>query len=152
MVTVGVPWSDRGEGSLLVEVGCITRIGTGEFMSTIAAVAVAVTVVNVGPKSRIRVVLTSRDTVTFTRLVGYAPDSETPGAEVGKSTLTVSIAEPPNPSRLAYLHGVLASVVEQVKELVENLAGFVLTVFVPSKMLSIAACADASAASCAFCS
>jgi hypothetical protein len=88
--------------------------------------------------------------VTFTRFVGYTDERLTPGALVGKSTVTVS-PEAPNPSRLAYLHGVLASVVVQVNEDDENLAGFELTVFVPSKMLSMAACAAASAASCALC-
>ena len=136
--------------SALASVGCVTRIGTGAFRSTIAAVATAVIVVVVAPKSRMNVAPTFVDTVTLTRFVAKAPDNATPGADVGKSTVTVSEAEPPNPSRLAYLHGVLASVVVQVKdEDVENRAGFVATALVPSKMLSIAAWADASAASCA---
>jgi len=110
----------------------MTIMGTGEVTSTMAAVAVAVTVVEVDPNNRMSVAFTLLETVTFTRWVGYTVDKVTPGADVGKSTVTVS-ADVLNPSRPAYLHGVRASPVAQVnEEPVENFAELVLTVLVPS--------------------
>jgi hypothetical protein len=83
----------------------VTRIGTGAITSTIAAIAVALIVVTVEPKKRIRVVFTFRDTETLMRFVGAEPERATPGAAVpgglGNETITVSAAEPPNPLLLA---------------------------------------------------
>jgi len=65
--------------------------------------------------------------------------------EVGKETVTVSLAVPPNPFSLAYLHGVLGSVVLQVNG--DEVANDVVPdPFVPAKMLIMAACAAESAA------
>ena len=75
----------------------MTRIGTGAVTETIAAVAVALIVVTLEPKRRSKVVFTSRDTMTLMRFVGSLADRDTPGADVGKETVTVSLAEPPNP-------------------------------------------------------
>jgi hypothetical protein len=75
----------------------VIRIGTGAITFTIAAIAVALIVVTVGPKRRIRVVFTSRDTETLMRFVGSLAERATPGADVGKETVTVSLAEPPKP-------------------------------------------------------
>jgi hypothetical protein len=75
----------------------VIRIGTGAITLTIAAVAVAFIVVTVEPKRRSRVVFTSRDIITLMRLLGSLLERATPGAEVGKETVTVSLAEPPNP-------------------------------------------------------
>src|SRR5437762_3148443 len=82
-------------------VGWVTRIGTGAITLTIAAIAVAFMVVTVEPKRRRRVVFTSREIMTLMRLVGSLAERATPGAEVGNETVTVSLAEPPNPLFLA---------------------------------------------------
>src|SRR5215469_3910040 len=97
IVIDGVPCTE----SDCVSVGWVTMIGTGDTTLTIAAVAVAFTVVAVGPKKRISVVATLRDTVTRIRVTGSVVERVTPGAEAGKSTVTVSLAEPPNPFWLA---------------------------------------------------
>jgi hypothetical protein len=79
----------------------VTRIGTGAITDTIAAMAVAFIVVTVEPRRRSRVVFTFRDTDTLMRFVGSLPERTTPGAAVaggvGKETITVSLAVPPNP-------------------------------------------------------
>jgi hypothetical protein len=101
IVIFGVPFIEREPGS----VGWVIRIGTGASTSTIPAMAEADTVDTVGPSRAINVVLTFRLTVTRMRAVGSVVDGEklTPGTVVvaGKSTTTVSLAEPPKPFLLA---------------------------------------------------
>src|SRR4051794_313732 len=82
IVIFGVPCNWKASFS----VGWSTIIGIGANRSTIAAVAVAVTLVNdVGVIIRMRVVSTLRDTVARTRVVAYEAERFTPGAEPGKS-------------------------------------------------------------------
>src|SRR4051794_25133079 len=111
---------------------------------TIAAIAVAFIVVTVEPRRRRRVVFTSREIMTLIRLVGSVADRATPGADVGNETVTVSLADPPNPLFLAYTHGVFASVVVQMNELPGVAVNWAAPEpFVPSKMLMIPAVAAA---------
>jgi hypothetical protein len=126
-------------------------IGAGEVTLTIAAIPFAVTEVAVGPRSRIKVVLTLRVTVTRARFTGSVGERLTPGAAEasGKSTYTVSLALPPKPLMRAYTQGVFGSAVPQVNAVVGKLAP--PEVFVLSKTLMIAACAAASAAAWAIC-
>jgi hypothetical protein len=72
-------------------------IGTGETTSTIAATAVAFTVVVDGPRNRTREVSTVRLTVTWISATGSVGDRVTPGADPGNVTATVSAVVPPNP-------------------------------------------------------
>src|SRR6185437_5362837 len=71
-------------------VGCVTRIGTGEMICTMAAAATALTFVEETPNIFISVVRTERVIVTRTAAVGKLGDSETPGMDAGRSTVTVS--------------------------------------------------------------
>jgi hypothetical protein len=77
-------------------------MGTGVTTFTIAAIPVAATVVAVGPRKRINVVDTLRETVACTRWIGSLEKS-IPGAALsaGYEILTVSSAIPPNPLFLA---------------------------------------------------
>src|SRR6266851_3322472 len=70
--------------------GWVTRIGTGATTSTIAAMAVAFTLVKVAsPTKRINVVLTSLCTVTLMRWV-VSDEKATPGAAVSSGNATVT--------------------------------------------------------------
>ena len=81
IVIVGFPFP---VSELLLN-GSVTRIGVGEVTLTIAAVAVAFTVVAVGPNSFISVVLTLRVIVTWTTLTGSVVLSESVTPVVGVS-------------------------------------------------------------------
>src|SRR5690242_5613094 len=90
-------------------------IGMVDTSAMIAAVAVAFTVAVFVPSIRMKLVPKFRVIVTRMRLTGSEPDRFTPGADVGKSTVTVSSAVLPNPLIWGNLHGVRASVVVQLK-------------------------------------
>src|SRR5436309_2986119 len=76
-------------------VGCVTMIGTGDTVLTIAAVPLALIVVAAGPSKDISVVVTFLCTVTRSNVAGLARGAVgTPtAAAVGKSKDTVSLAE-----------------------------------------------------------
>src|SRR6478736_7104781 len=78
-----------------------------------AATPIAVTEVVDGPMKRISPVFSVL--LTVTRIAGTgSSERATPATTVGKSILTVSSADPPNPFLRAYTQGVLPSPVEQL--------------------------------------
>src|SRR5437879_4712907 len=95
MVIVGLPF----EESAPARVGWVTKIGTGATTSTMAAIAIALIWDVEGPTNRISPVRRVLSTVTRIKFTGSSADKLTPGAAVegGKSTVTVSLADPPKP-------------------------------------------------------
>ena len=92
MGTVPVPLAENE----FERVGCVTMMGTGDAILTIAAVPLAAIVDVDVPSIPIRVVLTGLRIVTLSRFTGSVVESVPVGtpteAAVGKSTVTVSLA------------------------------------------------------------
>src|SRR5258706_14146684 len=93
ILTTGFPFNDNAPES----VGCRTRIGIGETMSTMAAVASARIDAEPGATKRMSPTEMVRVILTRTRFGVSTAERATPGALSGKSTVTWSMDVDPTP-------------------------------------------------------